>query len=152
MKAQIAELKAKLQQYNAFDAALEAYGEDSSSEDSDVHDNDEEEAVVPEGEDLDPHGDGKKKGLKGWLGGFFSGLARNSSHGGSNDEEDEEYGMGQESGGNRGDRRSLEEEDEEQRLSTPRGSDPTASEQADALVRYRSIGIVVDTLCSGCKF
>jgi len=133
MKAQIAELKAKLQQYNAFDAALEAYGEDSSSEDSDVHDNDEEEAVVPEGEDLDPHGDGKKKGLKGWLGGFFSGLARNSSHGGSNDEEDEEYGMGQESGGNRGDRRSLEEEDEEQRLSTPRGSDPTASEQADAL-------------------
>ena len=34
LRGQIAELKVKLQQFNAFDAALEAYGEESTSEES----------------------------------------------------------------------------------------------------------------------
>jgi len=143
LKSQVAELKAKLQQYNAFDAALEAYGEDSTSEDSDAEaEDDEDEDEVHMGGELDSPQAGSeegKTGVKGWFSGLFR--FRNSA-GNEQEHEDGQQGPSQgypsQASSSHGasssrSRRSVDSADsaEEQRLSTPRTSEAGLHVPAD---------------------
>jgi len=86
------------------------------------HDDDEDEVVVPEGEDAALTADGKKKG--GWLRNLFG--FRTSGTAGSHDEEDEERAApGRLLPGEHGEAGHVEDEEDDQRLSTPRSSDPS---------------------------
>jgi len=110
LKQQLAQIRAKLQQYEALDVALEQYGEvSSSSEQSDDEEEGDEENLS-----------GSQKENKGsWFRGWFSGLSNNKSSIEDGDEVHVSLPPEKVAGVD-------DDDDEEQRLSTPRTSDPSA--------------------------